>query len=1622
MKKGHLFIFFLFSFIHGLNLDSNCQVLNPPQLISPMSGGYFVSSPGFQCSHVDGNSGYRFSIARYSDMTYEVIGITTSTNVESCTFSAAQWNQLEPCQNYYWSVRTRSASGDFGPYRLPSWLIGRLATVLPGCANTVYPGNNTINIPLNATLQWSYSTGQSQLTGCRFYFGTTNPPPLITTYSTWQTSYTTPNGLAYGTTYFWKVEPMIGKCVATGCDVWSFSTIFPPPIPNCAINPSPGNGLSNVNTSTQLNWSTGNPPIPTGYKLYFGTGNNPPLVGTYSQWNPPINPPYTLLDNTTYHWKIIPTIESNSASGCPEWSFTTAPCANPPNPAVNPHPTDGEQNIPLNTTMDFDAGSGTEPNGFKFYFGENSNLQLIGSYSTWNPPINPPYSLSANTSYSWQIVPTNNGCPANQCPIWSFTTMANAGVPDLEVVDISTVSEPPLTTWGTELVAKIKNIGTGNSLPTSFSWYYNGIQIGGTIDVPALNHNGEIVVNSFCVFNTIGVAQFIGTVQSVSGELNIINNNLEKSLKVYSSEDIKIIVTCLNGDVLQTNTSANFSILVTTIDNIPIKGLELSVNDPSRNSSSRITTNSSGYASYSSLPFDDQSYPLFSFIYGNKKQIYALLVYDGIPWVSSSGMGVYYTPTILINPLTLGMLQITYSDLENCVLNAMYEEMTTLPGIVSGLWCTGAATSGFVIGGLATMEAGGAGAIPGALFAAGIVCIPLAVGVLQDITLNAARQVGHLSLTRYANLGVPPSTIYQLHGLVDDAVDMLQILQITRAVYTVSKNLGLLSGKVFLGKKGYLPTDWSQELSKAFVEVMNINNIGEYGKTSENVTMYPNWFTIQDNFTKPYLYYGQLLPNSFKLFNANQNSDYLLPVSTDEDTIFYIYNDILSYYVTDSLLFQINETEMCYMDTATIMYNGIYIDTIEYIFDFDNGIIISGDSLGPYRIIWNSTGEKHLTFYYIINGQSSPVVTKKINVIKNLTPIIMGNNTVCQGDSGLVYRTGKGKLNYQWQVSAGGIITGGGTATSDTIVIRWDSAGIQYVSVNYHNPHGCDTVIPTYFNVNVNPNHFVSLNLCDNIVKRDSRPFKLKGGLPYGGVYSGIGVSNGIFYPSVVPVSEDTAIITYTYNTNGCSNVAYQPIRVFPSTQFTCGDLYTDVRDNKNYPTKEFGNNCWMIANLNFGTYMTSTQAQVDNCLAEKYCYKDISGNCFLYGGLYQWDELMQYYDADTSQGLCPSGWRIPNETELNQLFQLFNGNAFAGDSLKAGSTSGFNALYSGGNYLNNKWDFLDSATFFWSSSQLGPYKALVRSLNFINHSVSYYPSSRANAFSVRCIQDHYPIFHLATITTDSVTNITKINAICGGNVLSDGGTLVLERGICWSTSPQPTITNDHTSDGAGTGAFLSYITGLSENTTYYVRAYAINIIGTTYGHEVSFTTLTSICFSDNFNDGDYTNNPHWDFFPSGSGCHTTGIVDVVNNQFHEVKSNSPGCGTETSISHSFNLLVTDSTRIYFDINPVFSDVGGGAGWTNEEYPAFVGLRLWNVINDSTDLRFCYNYRGGASHSNGNYIFIVFPNVPQNVWQIYQNFRVRDFVPDAVRCSKIIIGGNGWDYEGLFDNIILTCQ
>lgn len=162
--------------------------------------------------------------------------------------------------------------------------------------------------------------------------------------------------------------------------------------------------------------------------------------------------------------------------------------------------------------------------------------------------------------------------------------------------------------------------------------------------------------------------------------------------------------------------------------------------------------------------------------------------------------------------------------------------------------------------------------------------------------------------------------------------------------------------------------------------------------------------------------------------------------------------------------------------------------------------------------------------------------------------------------------------------------------------------------------------------------------------------------------------------------------------------------------------------------------------------------------------------------------------------------------------------------------------------------DVASVGTFFTSAPQnttvLSTSNAvsLVNPFGNSNTNPDFRPTSSSAATSGALFTNNklLPLAALASLTTTPVTGITGTNGVSGGNITSDGNLTVTQRGVCWGTSPNPTITaNEFTDNGTGTGSFSSNLTGLTPETQYYVRAYAINALGVAYGNEETFTTTT---------------------------------------------------------------------------------------------------------------------------------------------------------------------------------------
>jgi len=348
------------------------------------------------------------------------------------------------------------------------------------------------------------------------------------------------------------------------------------------------------------------------------------------------------------------------------------------------------------------------------------------------------------------------------------------------------------------------------------------------------------------------------------------------------------------------------------------------------------------------------------------------------------------------------------------------------------------------------------------------------------------------------------------------------------------------------------------------------------------------------------------------------------------------------------------------------------------------------------------------------------------------------------------------------------------------------------------------------------------------------------------------GDGTGQFTSYLAGLTPNTSYYVRSYATNSLGTAYGNEIDFTTgNNQIPCPGIPTITYEGQVYNTIQIGDQCWLKENLNVGTRINGNLVQTDNSNIEKYCYDNLESNCGIYGGLYMWDELMQYSTQEGATGICPTGWHIPTDEEFTTLSDLLGGLEVAGGKMKESGTihwsspntgasneSGFTGLPGGSHDNDGNFYSLGTDGFFWTSTQSNSTASWERALNYEDEAVFSYSNSKVYGFSVRCLKNSQDPT-LPTVTTSIISNITYNSAQGGGEVTSAGNGYVSARGVCWNTTGDPVLGNcdGYTTDGEGLGEFTSFITGLFETTNYYVKAYATNEVGTAYGDEESFTT-----------------------------------------------------------------------------------------------------------------------------------------------------------------------------------------
>lgn len=249
-----------------------------------------------------------------------------------------------------------------------------------------------------------------------------------------------------------------------------------------------------------------------------------------------------------------------------------------------------------------------------------------------------------------------------------------------------------------------------------------------------------------------------------------------------------------------------------------------------------------------------------------------------------------------------------------------------------------------------------------------------------------------------------------------------------------------------------------------------------------------------------------------------------------------------------------------------------------------------------------------------------------------------------------------------------------------------------------------------------------------------------------------------------IPEVDGTTYTLIVTDEHGCQGTTQRTFAPCPERLFVCGEPFVDKRDGHKYQTVQICEQCWMAENLNVGAMISGSSNQTNNTTTEKYCYNNIEANCNIFGGLYQWDEMMQYSTSAIVQGICPVGWHVPETSEHVILYSCINDNPdfqcneipeFIAKSLAAktlwnssttlcavgkiqadNNATGYNG-YPGG-YRSNTGLFssMSNMSTWWSSSIESTANSWYLSLYYNNPDINRWYINKNQGFSVRCIRD----------------------------------------------------------------------------------------------------------------------------------------------------------------------------------------------------------------------------------------------------------------------------------------------
>lgn len=181
-------------------------------------------------------------------------------------------------------------------------------------------------------------------------------------------------------------------------------------------------------------------------------------------------------------------------------------------------------------------------------------------------------------------------------------------------------------------------------------------------------------------------------------------------------------------------------------------------------------------------------------------------------------------------------------------------------------------------------------------------------------------------------------------------------------------------------------------------------------------------------------------------------------------------------------------------------------------------------------------------------------------------------------------------------------------------------------------------------------------------------------------------------------------------------------------------------------PTVTLGSQTWTKYNLDVGTRIANSVNQSNNSIVQKWCYNNLDSNCTIYGGLYQWNEMMQYSTTESVQGICPAGFHLPSNSEYKFL-EVYLGMSQAeadatgwrgtdqGTQLKSGGITGWDGLI-GGNGTTSSFGSIGTLGYYWTSTQTDATSSRGRYLASASPQIAHSIDTKAVGSSVRCVMN----------------------------------------------------------------------------------------------------------------------------------------------------------------------------------------------------------------------------------------------------------------------------------------------